>query len=215
MSRAVIFVNGHIPDLETVRQLIRPDDTVLAADGGTRHVLALELTPSIVIGDLDSLTGDEVRKLENAGTKIRRHFRDKNETDFELALNFSIEAGYRDILVVAALGYRLDQTLGNLSLLTDLRLSTSDVRFDDGEEEVFFMRSRCQVRGAAGDSVSLIPWGGQVTGVSTEGLRWPLRGETLHPYKTRGISNELLGETASVTLESGLLLIVHRRHRQS
>ena len=215
MSRAVIFVHGQIPDLETVRQLTRPGDTILAANGGTRHVLALELTPSIVIGDLDSLTGDDVRKLEIAGTEIRRHSRDKNETDFELALNYSIEAGYREILVVAALGYRLDQTLGNLSLLTDLRLSTVDVRLDDGVEEVFFMRSRCQVRGAAGDTVSLIPWGGEVTGVSTDGLRWPLGGETLYPDKTRGISNEFLGETASVTIESGLLLIVHSRHRQS
>jgi len=215
MSRAVIFVNGHIPDIGTVRRLIRPGDTILAADGGLRHVLALELTPSIVIGDLDSLTGDDVRKLEIAGTEIRRHPRDKNETDFELALQYVVEAGYREILVVAALGYRLDQTLGNLSLLTDLRLSTFDVRFDDGVEEVFFMRGSCQVRGAAGDIVSLIPWGAEVIGVVTDGLRWPLRGETLHPHKTRGISNELLGETASVTLESGLLLIVHRRHRQS
>ncbi|MDP2993680.1 MAG: hypothetical protein Q8N46_00995, partial [Anaerolineales bacterium] len=59
-----------------------------------------------------------------------------------------------------------------------------------------------------------IPWGGEVTGVVTDGLRWPLRGETLYPYKTRGISNELLGETASVSLKSGLLIIVHSR-RQS
>jgi len=215
MSRAVIFVHGQIPDLETVRQLTRPGDTILAANGGTRHVLALELTPSIVIGDLDSLTGDDVRKLEIAGTEIRRHSRDKNETDFELALNYSIEAGYREILVVAALGYRLDQTLGNLSLLTDPRLSTLDVRLDDGVEEVFFMRNQGQVRGVAGDTVSLIPWGGDVTGVSTDGLRWPLGGETLYPDKTRGISNELLGESASVNMESGLLLIVHSRHRQS
>jgi thiamine pyrophosphokinase len=215
MSRAVIYVNGHIPDLETVRRLIRPGDTILAADGGSRHALALELTPSVVIGDLDSLTGDDMRKLEIDGTEIHRRPRDKNETDFELALQYAVEAGYREILVVAALGYRLDHTLGNLSLLTDPLLSTFDVRLDDGVEEVFFTRGRCQVRGAAGDIVSLIPWGAEVTGVVTDGLRWPLGGETLHPHRTRGISNELLGETASVNLKSGLLLIVHSRHRQS
>lgn len=215
MSRAVIFVNGHIPDLELVRQLTRPGDTLLAADGGTRHVLALGLTPSVVIGDLDSLTDADRRKLDAAGTEIRRYPRNKNETDFELALHYAVEAGYHEILLVAALGDRLDQTLGNLALLTDPSLVGLHVRVDDGVEQAYFVSTRARVEGRPGDLVSLIPWGGEVTGVSTDGLRWPLRGETLYPYKTRGISNELLGETASVSLKSGLLLIIHSRHRQS
>ncbi len=214
MSRAVIFVNGRIPDLELVRRLTRPGDTLLAADGGTRHALALGLTPSVVIGDLDSLTDDDRRKLDAAGTEIRRYPRDKNETDFELALHYAVEAGYREILLVAALGDRLDQILGNLALLTDPSLVGLHVRVDDGVEQVYFVRTQAQVEGSPGDLVSLIPWGGEVTGVVTDGLRWPLRGETLYPYKTRGISNELLGETASVSLKSGLLIIVHSR-RQS
>jgi thiamine pyrophosphokinase len=215
MPRAVIFINGHIPDLNLVRSLIQASDTLLAADGGTRLALALGLMPSVVIGDLDSLIDDDRRKLDAAGTEIRRYPREKNETDLELALHYAIEAGFRQILLVAALGYRLDQTLGNLALLTDPRLSTFDVRLDDGLEEAFFTHGCCQVRGAAGEIVSLIPWGGEVGGVVTDGLRWPLQGETLYPYKTRGISNELLGETASVSLKSGSLLIVHNRHRQS
>jgi len=215
MSRAVIFVNGHIPELELVRRLIKPGDTFLAADGGTRHVLALELTPAIIIGDLDSLAPDVRLSTEQSGTRLIQHPRDKNETDFELALQYTVEAGYPEILVVAALGNRLDQTLGNLALLTNPRLSTFDVRLDDGVEEAFFTRGSCRVQGAAGDIVSLLPWGGEVIGVVTDGLRWPLQGETLYPYKTRGISNELLGEMASISLKSGLLLVVHSRNRQS
>jgi thiamine pyrophosphokinase len=215
MSRAVIFVNGHISDLEPVRRLTRPGDTILAADGGTRHALALGLTPSVVIGDLDSLTDDNRRKLDAAGTEIRRHSRDKNETDFELALHYAVDVGFREILVVAALGDRLDQTLGNLALLTEPCLVGLDVRVDDGVEQAYFVRTQARIGGHPGDLVSLIPWGGEVTSVTTDGLRWPLRGETLYPYKTRGISNELLGETASVSLKSGLLFIVHRRNRQS
>jgi len=214
MSRAVIFVNGHIPELELVRRLIKPGDTFLAADGGTRHVLALDLTPSIIIGDLDSLAPDVRLSTEQSGTRLIQHPRDKNETDFELALQYAVEAGYREILVVGALGDRLDQTLGNLALLTNPRLLTFDVRLDDGVEEAFFTRGSCRVQGAASDIVSLLPWGGEVTGVTTNGLRWPLRGETLYPYKTRGISNELLGEMASISLKSGLLLVVHSRNRQ-
>jgi len=215
MSRAVIFVNGHIPDLELARRLPSPGDTLLAADGGARIVQALGLTPSVVIGDLDSLLDDERHKLDAAGTEIYHYSRDKNETDFELALHYAVEAGYRKILIVAALGNRLDQTLGNLALLTDPSLVGLDVQVDDGVEQAFFISKHARVEGNPGDLVSLIPWGGEVTGVVTDGLRWPLRGESLYSYKTRGISNELIGETASISLESGLLLLVHSRHLQS
>ena len=211
MPRAVIFVNGYITNLDLARGLIRPGDMIFAADGGSRHAMALGLVPSVIIGDLDSLTPDVRHLTEQSVTRLIQHPRDKNETDFELALSHAVETGYTEILIIAALGNRLDQTLGNLALLTDPRLSALDVRLDDGLEEAFFTRGNCHIRGARGDLVSLIPWGENVIGVTTEGLHWSLQGETLYPYKTRGISNEMLGEMASVSVISGLLLIVHRR----
>ena len=211
MTRLIIFANGLMPDLESARRLIQPGDVLFAADGGTQHALALGLLPSIVVGDLDSLTSDDRRRLDEEGVEIRQYPRDKGETDLELALRYAVEAGHSEILVVGALGGRLDQTLGNLSLLTAPEFVALDVRVDDGVEETFFTRSRCEVRGRPGDIVSLIPWGGEVTGLTTNGLRWSLRGETLFPDRTRGISNEMSGETASILLESGLLLVIHHR----
>jgi thiamine pyrophosphokinase len=115
------------------------------------------------------------------------------------------------IVIIAALGDRLDQTLGNIALLSNARLAALDARLDDGLEEAFFCRDKSELRGKAGDIVSLIPWGGPVINLRTKGLKWPLKNETLDPEKTRGISNELLGNSAVVSLSSGLLLIVHRR----
>jgi thiamine pyrophosphokinase len=117
----------------------------------------------------------------------------------------------KEIVIIAALGGRLDQTLANITLLTDPRLSTFDMQLDDGVEEILLCRDRAEVHGRAGDLVSLIPWQGAAPGVQTEGLKWPLRHETLYPDKTRGISNEMIGDAAAVSVESGLLLIVHRR----
>lgn len=121
-----------------------------------------------------------------------------------------MQNGYREIVIVAALGNRLDQMLANIALITDPRLATFDLRLADGVEQAFFCRARSEVEGRRGDVVSLIPWGGEVRGVRTEGLRWPLSDETLYPHKTRGISNEMTGDRASVQINSGLLLIVHR-----
>jgi len=211
-KRLVIFANGHLPDLEAARALLRPGDFLLAADGGTRHALAMGLMPSAIIGDLDSLTEDERRRTEAAGVQLLEHPRDKDETDLELALRFTFHAGYRSILVLAALGERLDQTLGNLVLLTDPAWRALDIRMDDGIEEVFFIRASAEIHGQPGDTVSLLPWGSPAEGVVAAGLRWPLRGETLYPHKTRGVSNEMLGNAASISIKSGLLLCVHRRN---
>jgi len=207
----VIFANGDLPDLNRARNLLQADDFVICADGGTHHALALGVTPNLVIGDMDSIQSDQWRELEKEGVTIELFPRDKNETDLELALARAIELEPQQIVIVAALGGRLDQTIGNLALLTDLQLAMFDVRLDDGAEEMFICRNQVQVHGRSGDIVSLIPWGNPVRGVQTQGLKWPLKSETLYPEKTRGISNELLGETADIKIASGTLLVIHTR----
>lgn len=211
MQRAVIFINGVLPDPALVRGLLKPDDYIIAVDGGTHHILELGLSPSIIIGDLDSLSDGEKKIVE--GRKIRTLIfsADKDETDLELAMNFAVESGYQNVLLVGALGRRLDQTLGNLSLLTNPSLSKVNLRMDDGLEEVIYIDKKGTIQGMAGDLVSLVPWGGDVTGITTRGLRWALKSETLFSHKTRGISNQLLSEDASVTINSGHLLVIHRR----
>lgn len=211
MTRILIFTNGVLPDAQKARSLVHPGDFIICADGGTRHALAMRLDPGLVIGDFDSLGSDESEKAERAGAQIVRYPHDKDETDLELALDHALELEPSSIVIIAALGDRLDQTLGNIALLSNARLAALDARLDDGLEEAFFCRDKSELRGTAGDIVSLIPWGGPITGVRTEGLKWPLKNETLVPEKTRGISNELLGNSAVISLSSGLLLIVHRR----
>ncbi len=211
MQRIIIFANGEIPRLENVRLLLYADDYIICADGGTRHALALGLRPNLVIGDMDSLDKGQWQELENAGVPIELFPRDKNETDLELALNRAIELKPKKIMIIGALGGRLDQTFGNTALLSDVRLSAFNACIDDGAEEIFFCRDQVEVQGRGGDIVSLIPWGNPVQGVQTQGLKWQLHNEILFPEKTRGISNEMTGEVASIQIGSGLLLIIHRR----
>ncbi|MBT3322151.1 MAG: thiamine diphosphokinase [Anaerolineae bacterium] len=207
-KRALLFINGDLPNRDAARKIIQDDDFIIAVDGGTRHALNLGLVPSVIIGDLDSvdLTGlDE--------TKIIQYPADKDETDLELALEYAINAGYEQIRLIGALGGRLDQTLGNLSLLTDESYAGVDLRIDDGVEEAFFICDQAQIHVRIGDLVSLIPWGNPVTGICTEGLRWQLSNESLYPHKTRGISNEAIAALIHIQIEDGLLLIVHKRLR--
>jgi thiamine pyrophosphokinase len=211
MQRIIIFANGELPDLDKARSLLRDGDTIICADGGTRHALALHTPPDLIIGDLDSAEENALKHFRAGGAAIESYPHDKDETDLELAIRRALDLQPEQILILAALGGRLDQTLANITLLTDSRLSAFDVRLDDGVEEIFLCRDQVQVRGRRGDIVSLIPWQGAVTEVQTQSLRWALRKETLYPDRTRGISNEMLGDLASVSIGSGLLLVVHRR----
>ncbi|MCL4268175.1 MAG: thiamine diphosphokinase [Anaerolineales bacterium] len=205
--RIIIFANGNLPNLEKARGLIRPDDVILCADGGTRHAIALGLTPNVIIGDMDSLPENFQPSTFNGEFVLFP--KDKNETDLELAIDHALTFNPNQILILAALGGRMDQTLANIALLSHASLITRHLKITDGVEEIFFCRDQVQIEGRSGDIVSLIPWQGEVTGVFTENLRWHLHHETLYPDKTRGISNEMTADVAAVSITSGLLLITH------
>ena len=211
MNRIIIFANGDLPHIEKARAILQDDDHIICADGGTRHASSLDLKPALVIGDMDSADSVLLKKLQADGVSIELFPRDKNETDLELAINRAIELNPKEIVIVAALGGRLDQTLANITLISDPRLSTFNVRLDDGADEIFFCRNQAEVKGRSGDIVSLIPWGGEVTDVQTKDLQWQLKKETLYSEKTRGISNEMTSDVASIKISKGLLLIVHTR----
>jgi thiamine pyrophosphokinase len=207
LERILIFANGELPDLNTARSIMPKADYVICADGGTRHALALGIQPDLIVGDMDSADPQQLKEFSKAGVGMESFSHDKNETDLELAINRAMELQPKQIVIVAALGGRL----ANITLLSDPQLSESDVRLDDGVEEVLLCRDQVEIQGKRGDIVSLIPWQGAVSEVETTNLKWPLRKETLYPDKTRGVSNEMLGDTASVSIRSGLLLIIHRR----
>jgi thiamine pyrophosphokinase len=211
MTRVVIFANGVLSDADKARALLETGDVIVCADGGTRHALALGLEPRVIVGDLDSIMKADYERIHAADVPIHQHPHDKDQTDLELALDHARTLKPERILIIGALGHRLDHTLGNISLLAAPELAGLDIRLDDGVEEVFLCRDQAEVHGARGDIVSLIPWGASVEGVRTEGLKWPLRSETLHASQTRGISNEMVEPAARVQISSGSLLIVHTR----
>jgi thiamine pyrophosphokinase len=186
-------------------------DQVIAADGGSTWLDALGRRPHRVVGDLDSTDPALVARLEAAGVPIERHPADKEATDTELALRAAVGAGATDIVVLGALGgARFDHELANLLLLADAELDGVDARIVHGTTTARVLRDGASLRlgGGPGDLVSLLPIGGDTHGVTTAGLRWPLSGSTLRLGASRGISNEITSQPASVSLERGRLVVI-------
>lgn len=206
---AVIFVNGELKNPEKIRRWVESADLWVAADGGLRHALALNILPHLLIGDLDSVSISDVSLVVEGGGEIIQFPSEKDETDLELALLHVKQAGYRKIILIGALGGRSDQMLANLFLLSDPNFSDLDVRLVDDREEVFLIREKEHIKGKPGDRVSLLSLSETAVGVTTSGLRYPLINETLYRHKTRGVSNEMLSETATIHVQDGLVLCFH------
>lgn len=206
--RAVIIANGQIHDSHWEGSQVAPTDLVICADGGVSNAIALGLQPQVVIGDLDSLDGNLKSQLDAEGCQILIRPARKDETDLELALRYAIEQGVDEILILGALGGRIDQTLANVLLLTLPELRTVKVKILDDRQEVFLIRDEALIEGQVGDTLSLLPLTEQVTGIYTEGLEYPLENGTLYLGPSRGISNVLTSSQARVHVGQGLLLAV-------
>lgn len=209
--RAIIIASGHSTEELGQRHWIQDGDLLIGADGGAGQALRWGLVPQFVIGDMDSLSERARQALEAQGSTFEDHPRAKDETDLELALSFAAEQGAREIIILGALGGRLDHTLSNLLLLTLPKLEGVALRIVHGAEEVLLVRSgeAVTVTGNPGDLVSLLPWGGDVHGITTQGLAWTLTDETLKFGFSRGVSNEMDASEARITVEAGRLLVVH------
>ena len=207
--RTIIIAAGEVEGQDWQRW-VRPGDWIIGADGGAAQALAWGLVPDLVIGDLDSLSEAARASLQAEACQFVEHPRAKDETDLELALQYAVRQGAQEIVVLGALGGRLDHTMANVLLLALPSLAGVSIRIAAGDQQAQIARGGETVRlqGAAGDLVSLMPLGGDARGVSTRGLAWGLQEDTLRFGASRGVSNEMTASEAEIELGEGLLLIV-------
>ena len=208
--KAAILANGELRYPHQVRALAAQAGLLVAADGGSRHARAVGLRPDLIVGDLDSLTALEREGWVQAGVELIHHPAEKDETDLELALIEAVKRGATEIVVLTALGGRTDQLLANVLLLALPELRKVQACIVEGVETILLIHGEVQIVGEVGDVLSLIPIGGDCHDVWTEGLEYPLAGESLCLSRARGISNVFAEPRATVRLGRGMLLAVRR-----
>lgn len=186
-------------------------DLVIAVDSGLLHARAWGWPVDLLIGDLDSLAQAGATEAAASVAEVITAPPAKDETDLELALAAALGRGAHEVFICAALGGRTDHLLANVFLLARQDLAGLAVALVAGRESLRLLRAgeTLHLAGAAGDLLSLIPAGGPATGITTEGLLYPLTGETLALGQARGVSNVFTQPAAAVTLRTGYLLVYH------
>lgn len=183
---------------------------VVAADSGLDNARILGLRVTHVIGDMDSVDPSSLAEAERDGAVVQRVPHDKDQVDTELAILFARTLGATAITLITAGGGRLDHQLGVLSALTHPILHGCEVHtmWDSARVRVLNGPELATISGEPNSLVGLVAMNGVARGITTTGLRWSLHDEDLESHSTRGVSNELVGNSATIEVSSGHLFVI-------
>jgi thiamine pyrophosphokinase len=207
--KTLVVAHGDVAPSD--REQLSDADVVIAADGGALALESWGVRPNVVVGDFDSLGLDRANAYKDGGATVARYPVAKDQSDLELAMRFALESGAEDIVLLGILGgERLDHALVNAMLLADPAYRGRGVRavFGGTHLRALHAGETQTLRGAVGDTVTLVPVRGDVGGVRTEGLQFPLTGQTLHFGKSLGLSNIIASVPARVSIEQGVVLVI-------
>ncbi|HUC89778.1 MAG TPA: thiamine diphosphokinase [Patescibacteria group bacterium] len=205
----VVFTSPSVQKGAFVSEAIKTADKIIAADCGALSALSLGITPEVVIGDFDSLDQRTISKLESQNVEFIRMLATKDETDTQLAITHAIELGATKIsLVGGIMGNRFEHAVANIFLTYNPQIPICLV---NGPSKTWIIAGpqTATIQGQKNDLLSLTALSPEVTGMTTKGLQYPLRNESLHFGVPRGISNVFLDSAASITFENGMLLLAH------
>lgn len=213
--RCVIVLAGEIRDDQAARDWLKEAGRVICADGGARHLRRLEFRPDMLVGDLDSISEEDLTWLNSQSVPVRKFPVSKDETDSELAILTTLEdlpepRFLHEIIVLAALGSRPDHVLANQMMAAQLAAEGWRLMLTDGVTCIYTLTAgqTLVLEPDSSQAISAIPVAGPVSGLTYEGLLYPLDNVTLPMGSTRGVSNRVYANPIKIKLTSGVLLVI-------
>lgn len=216
-QHAAIFLGGDPPrHLSWIRHHLNHDSLVIAADSGWSHAVACGLTPHVLIGDMDSITSTDLERARLSTADIVAFDHDKDFTDAELALSHAMSRDVRRITVVSGGGDRFDHLLGVVHSLIPVAEAGIEVTMlcDDTTVQMLVGSKERTLITSTGETISLVPLGGDAVGVTTTGLQWNLADDVLSVRASRGVSNRATSTSVTIALAAGTLAIMRPAHKE-
>lgn len=186
-------------------------DLVIAVDGGIGYCSVLNLEPDLLLGDFDSVSEGEAKAVEELEHRIPdrviRLPKEKDDTDMLAALREGFQRGYRDFRIYGGTGGRFDHTFANIQCLLFLKKQGAAGYLIDGNGMIMvLMDETVHFRKEMEGYLSLFTLTEESSGVTIEGMKYPLKDAVLRNDFPVGISNEFTGQEAAVTVKKGQLV---------
>lgn len=201
MKKALI-ITAHVEHLEYIDLDFDQFDAVICADGGLLIAGKLELTPTHLIGDYDSMD------MPDADSIIKLPM-EKDMTDTEAAVDMAVTLGFDHITVLGGLGGRFDHTMGNLGVMAKYCGKTTYLAMVDGQNHIRMMKpGHYELAKNPYKYLGIISYGDFAENVTLRGVKYPLDGYFLPHDTSLGVSNEITADVAEISFTSGKLLII-------
>jgi thiamine pyrophosphokinase len=207
----LIFCGAPIKDYSYVREYLLEAELVISADSGARHCRMMNIIPDFLIGDFDSINDADYSWLVEAGVQVIQYPIKKDMTDSEIAVQVALEKGCGKIVVLGAIGSRLDHTTANLLLLKKLTDLNVEGIIADEKNEARIIKSNIELKRKKDSFVTLLPIAGNAGGVTTQGLSYPLTDALLELGSSLGVSNQFAEDIAHVEVKEGYLMVIISR----
>lgn len=203
-QRCVIISAGPYRDPMTLSGLLLADDYVIVADGGLKLAQEMGATPAMLVADFDSLD----LSASPAEMQLVQLPTEKDVTDTDEAMRRAYELGYRSFLLLGCTGGRLDHQQAAFAIAAEYARRGCEVIIADESNEIHFLAPGSYVYPACPDEkVSLFAFGGEVSGLFLDGLKYSVSDYTLTPFDPLCVSNEWVGEDATLSFKGGLLVL--------
>ncbi len=206
--KALIISNGELKNLD-IADYSKDADIVICADGGARHLFNKGLTPDIIIGDLDSIDTDILKQFQELGVSLQKHPTHKDKSDTELAIEFAIEKGANDIVLLGATGNRIDHSMANIMLLYRLLNQNINVVIIDSHNEVFITKNVLRLNNKKGCFISIIPLTNSK--ITLKGFEYDTNNVDFNLGSTLGVSNVIVDKEGLVKVEKGACLVIRSK----
>lgn len=201
MACAVVVLGGFIGNYEEIKEKISRDSYFIYCDRGLIHEKGLGRKPDLAVGDFDSCPIPE-------NTEVITLPREKDDTDGRYGVKEAIKRGYKEIIILGAIGGRIDHTLGNIYLLDYIYSNgLSGIIIGDSSSIEIVGKEKKYIEKCY-PVFSLIAAFGKAEGVEIRGAKYNLVNGTIEPNFQYGISNEVDKSVAEVWVEKGKLLLI-------
>ena len=205
-KRAFIYAAGDFSyeDISLYYRIkLNDTDMIICADGGYNLATEVGVTPDIVIGDMDSISGSVPETV-----KTYRYPCKKDKTDLHICVDFALQNGCSEIILLGALGSRLSHTLGAIMILEYIYNKGATGVIFTHNTKIMLVSDTAVIKKDCYDCLSIIPLTCISEGVTTTGLKYPLNNHTLIRQDNLGISNEFEDDVATITVKKGLLIVI-------
>ncbi|MGI5850100.1 MAG: thiamine diphosphokinase [Christensenellales bacterium] len=203
----LILSGGTKPEQQILIDYVEWADMVIGVDGAADVFYQYGIVPGILIGDFDTADIKCVKSLEKRGSKVVRLCIEKDETDTESAVDYALSGGADDMVILGAIGSRIDHTISNIWMMVRADMAGVKCRIIDNNNELMVSNKDICLNGNAGQTISILPLTGEVC-VSATNLKYPLNNLVLGWGSSRGISNVMLESEAKICISGGYALIV-------